>query len=129
MTRVCTQSVSFLNHYQLDKKFHPNCNLPVFFIHSFCFFFTFYYMFEPCLNSHIDFTNNLSSTYNIDIGKYGRNVVGLNSTPPYMRCSPNVSISPLLLYPLAKDDTLNIYTDGSKTPNSTGCAFVVFLIG
>ena len=81
---------------------------------------------QPCLNSHIDFTNDLSSTYNIDIGKYGRNVVGLNSTPPYMRCSPNVSISPLSLYPLAKEGTLNIYTDGSKTPDGTGCAFVVF---
>jgi ribonuclease HI len=76
-------------------------------------------------NSHIDYTLVLSENYGIDLKKFeSLNII--SSSPPHLASEPKVSTSTLPDYPLFQKNTINIYTDGSKTNSGTGCAFVLF---
>ena len=76
--------------------------------------------------SHFDFTLKLASSYNIDLRHYSNNNVTCTNVPPHLFQVPNISKIALDNHPIFLDNTINIYTDGSKSEHGTGCAYVIF---
>lgn len=76
--------------------------------------------------SHVSVINNIANCYNIDLFNYQIPNKKPLEIPPYHQITPNTSLQPSQIYPLRENNYINIYTDGSKSPLGTGCAFVIF---
>ena len=62
----------------------------------------------------------------IDLRNYSNNNFNYNDLPPHMFQVPKVLKNAQNDYPTFLDNVINIYTDGSKSEEGTGCAYVIF---
>ena len=76
--------------------------------------------------SHVSVINNLAQQHGIDLFSYEIPNKYPSSIAPSSHIRHNINLLPLQHYPLSQINCINIYTDGSKTPAGTGCAFVLF---
>ena len=73
---------------------------------------------------HINNILNLANSFDLDIGVYEKGYQ--TCIPPYSQISPHIDVTMSSDFPLVQHNLIIIYTDGSKTEDKTGCAFVLF---
>lgn len=83
-----------------------------------------YYLTAPPQLPHVSNILKLSNEFNIDISMYA--TPSPPYLPPYAKSSPSVVIDLATAFPLRETNSINIYTDGSKTGDGTGAAFIMF---
>jgi ribonuclease HI len=73
---------------------------------------------------HISVVNHLLEQYGINLTEYEH--ASINTVSPHENIKPCVSLKSCNHYPIRSTNSINIYTDGSKSPNGTGSGFVMF---